>query len=57
VLTFFIEPSGFVSRIEIEKTSGEPLVDEIIYKTMKRIRFSPSQVQTVATVSFTIIPQ
>jgi TonB family protein len=57
VLTFFIEPSGFVSRIEIEKTSGEPLVDEIVYKTMKRIRFSPSQVQTVATVSFTIIPQ
>jgi TonB family protein len=57
MLTFFIEPSGFVSRIEIEKTSGEPLVDEIIYKTMKRIRFSPSQLQTVATVSFTIIPQ
>ena len=57
VLTFFIESSGFVSKIEIEKTSGEPLIDEIIYKTMKRIRFSPAQNQTVATVSLTIIPQ
>ncbi len=57
ILTFFIDPLGFVSRIEIEKTSGEPLVDEIIYKTMRRIRFSPSQMQTIATVSFTIIPQ
>ncbi|MGC8871189.1 MAG: energy transducer TonB [Brevinematia bacterium] len=57
VVTFYIEPSGFVSRVEIAKTSGEQLVDEVIYKTMKRIRFSPAQSSTVANVTLQIIPQ
>lgn len=57
VLIFYIEPSGFVSRVEISKTSGEPLIDEIILKTMRRIRFNPENYSTVASVSLTIIPR
>lgn len=57
ILTFYIEPSGFVSRVEILKTSGEPLIDEIISKTMRRIRFNTANYSTVANVYITIIPK
>lgn len=57
VIIFYIEPSGFVSRIEVAKTSGEPLVDEIIVKTLRRIRFNSTTFSTVASVSLTIIPK
>ncbi|MCX8096662.1 MAG: TonB family protein [Spirochaetes bacterium] len=57
ILTFYIEPSGFVSRVEVLKTSGEPLVDEIVLKTMRRIRFNPANFSTVANVSITITPK
>ncbi|MEN2997482.1 MAG: hypothetical protein ABDH28_00360 [Brevinematia bacterium] len=57
ILTFYIEPSGFVSRVEITKTSGEPLIDEIIQKTMRRIRFNTTTYSTVASVSLTLIPK
>lgn len=57
ILTFYIEPSGFVSRVEILKTSGEPLIDEIVLKTMRRIRFNQASFSTVANVSITITPK
>ncbi|MCX8029110.1 MAG: TonB family protein [Brevinematales bacterium] len=57
ILTFYIEPSGFVSRVEILKTSGEPLIDDIIQKTMRRIRFNAAEYNTVANVSIVITPK
>ncbi len=56
-LTFHIEPSGFISRIEITETSGEPIIDEAIIKAMRKIRFNTALYTTVASVSLTIIPK
>ncbi|MFN4245792.1 MAG: energy transducer TonB [Brevinematia bacterium] len=57
LITFHIEPSGFVSRVEIIETSGEPKIDEAILKTMRKIRFNTTSYTTIASVSITIIPK
>jgi TonB family protein len=52
-----VRPDGTVSRVEIEDSTGAPLLDQTVIATYSKWRFKPGKVKAVRVpVNFTMMP-
>lgn len=56
VLWFFIDERGVVQKLQLQKSSGYPALDEAATRTAAVMRFSPALNRTVATPVWVQIP-